>query len=152
MWAIAQQCMMPGPHLEPASRNCRCTKCPFITPQLLDKSQVWRHELTCNCCKLDRSCSKPSRLRIEAEQFSETNSQSCRSRCLPDFQISQLGIRVLLFFTPMNWNCFIIFLISAKSPWTQATQNKSNCREKPLLIEHNSANWSSNMSSFPTPI
>jgi hypothetical protein len=49
-------------------------------------------------------------------------------------------------------NCFIIFLIGGKSPWTQATQNKSNCREKPLLIEHNSANWSSNMSSFPTPI
>jgi hypothetical protein len=49
------------------------------------------------------SCSKSSRLRIEAEQFSETNSQGCRSRHIPDFQISQFGIRgVLLFFTPLN--------------------------------------------------
>jgi hypothetical protein len=84
-------------------------QCPFITPQLLDKSQVWRHEFTCNCCKLNKSCSKPSRLRIEAEQFSETNSQGCRRRCIPDFQISQLGIRVLLFFTPLNWTVSLSF-------------------------------------------
>ncbi len=45
------------------------------------------------------------------------------------------------FLHTLELNCFIIFLIGAKCPWTQATQNKSNCREKPLLIEHNSANW-----------
>ncbi len=116
MWAIAQQCMKTGPHLEPASRNCRCAKCPFITPQLLDKSQIWKHEFTCNCCELDRSCSKPSRLRIEAEQFSETNSQVSRSRHIPDFQISQIGIRVLLFFTPLNWTVSFSFWSAPRAP------------------------------------
>jgi len=70
---------------EASSRNCmicyaQSTKCPFIPSQLHDNSQVWRHEFTCNCCELNRSCSKSAKMRINAEQFSETNWQGCRRR------------------------------------------------------------------------